>query len=131
MYAEWPYFATTLDNAELVLAKADLGVAGSYAALAVDVPGADRIWEAIRGEHVRSVSELLAVTGRARLLDGSPVLQHSIELRNPYVEPLSELQLRLLARLRAMPPDDPVRERILSIVRLTVNGVAAGLQGTG
>ncbi len=131
MYAEWPFFATTLDNAELVLAKADLGVAGSYAALADGVPGADRIWEEIRAEHERSVSELLAVTGRARLLDGAPVLQHSIELRNPYVEPLSEVQLRLLGRLRAMSPDDPDRERVLAVIRLTVNGVAAGLQGTG
>ncbi len=131
MYADWPYFASTLDNAELVLAKVDLGVAAAYAALARGVPGAARIWQAIRDEHERSVAGLLAVTERSRLLDGSPVLQRSIELRNPYVEPLSEVQLRLLARLRELGPDDPERDRVLAVVRLTVNGVAAGLQGTG
>ncbi len=131
MYAEWPFFTSTLDNAEMVLAKVDLGVAASYAGLARDVPGTDRIWDAIRTEFERSVAGLLAVTGRARLLDGSPVLQHSIELRNPYVEPLSEVQVRLLARLRALPPGDPSRDRIQRVIRLTVNGVAAGLQGTG
>ncbi len=131
MYAAWPFFASTLDNAELVLAKVDLGVAASYAGLARDVPGADRIWAAIRGEYGRSVAGVLAVTGRTRLLDGSPVLQHSIELRNPYVEPLSEVQVRLLARLRGLPPGDPSRDRLQRVIRLTVNGVAAGLQGTG
>ncbi len=131
MYAGWPFFTTTLDNAELVLAKVDLGVAASYAALAGSVPAADRIWRTIRSEYERSVSALLAVTGRSRLLDGSPVLQRSIELRNPYVEPLSEVQLRLLSRLRATESGDPERERLLRVVRLTVNGVAAGLQGTG
>ncbi len=131
MYAGWPFFATTLDNAELVLAKVDIGVAASYAALARGLPGAERLWGVIRNEYELSVAALLAVTGRAKLLDGAPVLQRSIELRNPYVEPLSEVQLRLLARLRSLAPDDPERDRLLRVVRLTVNGVAAGLQGTG
>ena len=71
------------------------------------------------------------MTGRDRLLDGAPVLQRSVALRNPYVDALSELQVRLLARLRAMAPDDPERPRVLRLVQLTVNGVAAGLQSTG
>jgi phosphoenolpyruvate carboxylase len=71
------------------------------------------------------------VVGRDRLLDGSPVLQRSIALRNPYVDSLSGLQVRLLANLRRRPPDDPERERILRLVQMTVNGVAAGLQSTG
>ena len=71
------------------------------------------------------------LTGHERLLDGSPVLQRSVTLRNPYVDSLSELQVRLLARLRALAPDDPERDRVLRLVQLTVNGVAAGLQNTG
>jgi phosphoenolpyruvate carboxylase len=59
------------------------------------------------------------------------VLQRSISLRNPYVDSLSELQVRQLARLRAMDPDDPERDRVLRLVQLTVSGVAAGLQSTG
>ena len=74
---------------------------------------------------------LLTVTRRERLLDGAPVLQRSIGLRNPYVDSLSELQVRLLARLRSTAPDDPDRGRVLRLVQLTVNGVAAGLQNTG
>jgi phosphoenolpyruvate carboxylase len=131
MYAAWPFFRSTLDNAELVLAKVDVGVAASYARLAADVPGAERTWAAIRDEYERSVDGLLAVNGRVRLLDASPVVQRSIELRNPYVEPLSEVQVRLLARLRTLPDGDPRRDAMLRVVQLTVNGVAAGLQGTG
>ena len=74
---------------------------------------------------------LRRVTGRDRLLDEAPVLQRSIALRNPYVDSLSELQVRLLARLRALPAGDPERDRVLRLVQLTVNGVAAGLQNTG
>jgi phosphoenolpyruvate carboxylase len=77
------------------------------------------------------VSLLLRVTGRDRLLDDAPVLQRSIALRNPYVDSLSELQVRLLARLRALPEDDPQRPVLLRLVQMAVNGVAAGLQNTG
>ena len=64
-------------------------------------------------------------------MDGAPVLQRSIALRNPYVDALSELQVRLLARLRAIPADDPERDALLRLVQLSVNGVAAGLRSTG
>jgi phosphoenolpyruvate carboxylase len=127
---DWPFLSSLFDNAEMSLAKADMGVAGLYAALATG-PGDDRRWDAIETEYRRTVSLLARVTGRERLLDGSPVLQRSVELRNPYVDSLSELQVRLLTRLRGLPPDDPERERVLRLVQLTVNGVAAGLQSTG
>ena len=71
------------------------------------------------------------MTGRERLLDGAPVLQRSVALRNPYVDSLSELQVRLLARLRAAARRRPGARRVLRLVQLTVNGVAAGLQSTG
>src|SRR5439155_1699779 len=67
----------------------------------------------------------------ARLLDRTPTIQRSVALRNPYVDSLSELQVRLLGRLRATPPDDPAHARLLQLVQLTINGVAAGLQNTG
>ncbi len=127
---DWPFLSSLLDNAEMSLAKADMGVARLYAALATG-PGDDRRWEAIETEYRRTVACIARVTGRERLLDGAPVLQRSVALRNPYVDSLSELQVRLLARLRALAPDDPERERVLRLVQLTVNGVAAGLQNTG
>jgi phosphoenolpyruvate carboxylase len=128
--ADWPFLSSLFDNAEMSLAKTDIGVARAYAALATG-PGDDRRWATIEAEYRRTVGLLGRVTGRDRLLDGAPVLQRSVALRNPYVDSLSELQVRLLARLRALPPDDPERDRVLRLVQLTVNGVAAGLQNTG
>ena len=130
LYRSWPFLASLLDNAEMILAKADMGVARRYASLAKSRDG-ERRWATIEAEYHRTVSLLLRVTGRDRLLDGAPVLQRSISLRNPYVDALSELQVRLLARLRAMDPDDPEREAVQRLVQLSVNGVAAGLQNTG
>jgi phosphoenolpyruvate carboxylase len=130
MYREWPFFASLLDNAEQILAKADMSVARGYAALASG-PEGKRIWRTIEAEHARSVRELLAVTGRERLLDAWPVLQRSIALRNPYVDSLSELQVRSLARYRGLAPDDPLGTELLALIQLTVSGVAAGLQNTG
>ena len=130
LYRSWPYFASVIDNAEMILAKADIGVARMYAAMATG-PDAARIWAAIEAEFHRSVRLLLRITGRKRLLDGLPVLQRAISLRNPYVDSLSELQVRLLGRLRALPVGDPERETVRRLVQLAVNGVAAGVQNTG
>jgi phosphoenolpyruvate carboxylase len=130
LYREWPFLTSVLDNAELSLARADMAMGRRYAALAQGDGDSSR-WRAIEAEHARTVQLLLRVVGRDRLLDGSPVLQRSIALRNPYVDSLSGLQVRLLANLRRRPPDDPERERILRLVQMTVNGVAAGLQSTG
>jgi phosphoenolpyruvate carboxylase len=130
LYGSWPFLNSLLDNAELSLAKADMGVARLYARLATN-RGDDRRWTTIEAEYERAVSYLLRVTGRDRLLDDAPVLQRSIALRNPYVDSLSELQVRLLGRLRSLDADDPERGTVLRLVQLTVNGVAAGLQNTG
>ena len=120
-----------LDNAETILATTDMGVARRYASLVASGDDDARRWTAIETEYHRTVALLLQVTGRERLLDGAPVLQRSIALRNPYVDSLSELQVRLLARLRMMSADDPERARVRRLVQLTVSGVAAGLQSTG
>jgi phosphoenolpyruvate carboxylase len=72
------------------------------------------------------------VTGRADLMDGDPVVQRSIHLRNPYVDPLDYLQVETLRHLRALAdPDGPEAERCREIIVLTVNGIAAGLRNTG
>ena len=130
LYRDWPFIASLLDNAELGLARADMSIARRFAALGTGDGDAAR-WRAIEAEYARSVELLLRVTGRDRLLDGTPVLQRAIALRNPYVDSLSEIQVRLLADLRRREPDDPDRERLLRLVQLAVNGVAAGLQSTG
>jgi len=126
----WPFLTAVVAHAELALARADLGVARRYAALATE-PGDDARWAAIESELERSVRAVLELTGRSRLLEDSPAIARAIELRNPDVDTLSELQVGRLARLRALPAGDAAREDLERLVRLTVSGVAAGLQVTG
>jgi phosphoenolpyruvate carboxylase len=130
LYRSWPFLASVIDNAEMILAKADMGIGRRYASL-TSGDDAGRWWARIEAEYQRTVTWLLRVTGRERLLDGAPVLQRSIALRNPYVDALSEVQVRLLRRLRALPPGSPDRALHHRLVQLSVNGVAAGLQNTG
>ena len=130
LYRESPFLTGVIDVMEMALAKVDLSVAQRYAGLAPQ-PDADRIWEMIRSEYERTVAAVLRISRREKLLDAAPSLQRSIALRNPYVDSLSELQVMLLGRLRAMPEDDPGREELRRLVQLTVSGVAAGLQNTG
>jgi phosphoenolpyruvate carboxylase len=130
LYRESPFFTGVIDVMEMALAKVDLSVARRYADLAPQ-PDAGRIWDLIATEFERTVAAVLRISGREMLLDAAPALQRSITLRNPYVDSLSELQVMLLARLRAMPEDDPGRTELRRLVQLTVSGVAAGLQNTG
>ncbi|PYQ11816.1 MAG: phosphoenolpyruvate carboxylase [Acidobacteria bacterium] len=132
MYREWPFFRSLVDNAQLSMGKADLAVARVYDELAE--PGLrSRIFPAIAEEWRRTRDAVLNATGRSSLLDISPVLRRSIRLRNPYVDPLSFVQVSLLARLRALPGglEDGQRETLQRLLALTVNGIAAGLQSTG
>jgi phosphoenolpyruvate carboxylase len=127
MDRDWPFFAALLSNAEMALAKADLTIGESYAGLVDDEALRDAIWAPIRAEHERTSELVLAVTGQARLLDRTPVLQRSIERRNPYVDPLSFIQVELLRRLRRDGGSDELARAML----LTINGIAGGLRNTG
>ena len=129
LYGRWPFLASLLDNAELSLARADLGVGRQYAGLAG--PSGAGFWNTIEEEYVRTVTWIGRVTGRERLLDHDPELRRRLGLRDPYVDSLSELQVTLLGRLRSTPADDPEAAHLLRLVQLTVNGIAAGLQRTG
>ena len=129
LHRRWPFFRGLLQNAEVALARSDLAVGRRYAALA----GKDgtRLAERVEAEHARTVRLLLRILGRAALLDGVPALQRSIALRAPYLDPLNELQVLLLGRLRELPEDDPSRLELERLVGLTISGIAAGVQGTG
>jgi phosphoenolpyruvate carboxylase len=130
LYRDWPFLASALDNSELILGRSETRIGRLYAALAADEDGA-RLWARILDEYDLSVRLLRRVTGRAELLAAEPLVGRSIRLRRPYIDPLSHIQVRFLARLRLLPADDPDRERFRRLVQLTVNGVAAGLQNTG
>ena len=126
-YASWPLFNVMLDNAEMSLAKTDRRIAIRYLNLGHDRALAGLLLR----EYDLTKDRVLAVTGHKRLLQDRRVLSWAIELRNPYVDALSHLQLRALRALRAKGPG--ARERAVAerLFLLTVNGVAAGLQNTG
>jgi phosphoenolpyruvate carboxylase len=126
-YASWPLFNVMLDNAEMSLAKTDRRIAERYLALG-DRPDLNGL---VLDEYDLTVERVLAVTGHRRLLEDRRVLSWAIELRNPYVDALSHLQLRALRALRDPSTKRGEREKAEHVFQLTVNGVAAGLQNTG
>jgi len=126
MAREWPFLRALLDDVEMVLATADLAIAARYARLAGKL--GDRYFPLIRAEFDRTVANVLVLKRETALLDSDPALQRSILLRNPYVDPMSLLQVDLLERWRAAGrPDDEVFRALLASVR----GIAQGLQSTG
>jgi phosphoenolpyruvate carboxylase len=129
-YLDWPLFATMIDNVEMSLAKTDPRMASRYLALG----DRDDLAEAILDEMELTTRWVLAVTGQDRLLAGRRVLGRAVQLRNPYVDALSLIQLRALRGLRAKPgPDGQVEDAagLQRLLLLSVNGLAAGLQNTG
>jgi phosphoenolpyruvate carboxylase len=127
MYGDWSFFRSFVSNVEMTLVKTDLTVAGRYVAELVS-PELRPIFAMVQDEYERSIAEVLAVTGEGKLLDQNPVLQRTLAVRDLYIDPISLLQVALLARSRAAAAPDPQLSRALL---LTINGVAAGLRNTG
>ncbi len=128
----WLFFRNTLRNAEMALAKADRSIAERYVAAAERTASRDAVWARIQAEWDLTEALLLDITGQTRLLDQDLVLQRSIERRNPYVDPLSFLQLELRRRLREGPGSlDGQDEALTKAMLLTINGIASGLKNTG
>ncbi len=126
MATDWPFFSMMLDDLEMVLAKSDLAIFERYSRLAG--PLHELLFPRIALEFSRTRDALLAIKDQAGLLDGDRRLRRSIRLRNPYVDPISLLQVDLLARWRAAErPDDALFQALVA----TVNGIAAGVQNTG
>ncbi len=132
MDAGWLFFRNTLRNAEMALAKADRTIAARYVAATEQTGSRDAVWQRIQTEWDRTETLMLDVTQQARLLDQDLVLQRSVERRNPYVDPLSFLQLELRRRLRedqtSLSEQD---EALTKAMLLTINGIASGLKNTG
>jgi phosphoenolpyruvate carboxylase len=132
MYERWPFFRALLDNAEMSLLKADLGIATLYSQLMPDQIFAQQMFDRIRAEYDRAVAAVLSATHHANLMDSDLIIQRSIQLRNPYVDPLNYIQIDMLRRLRAL-PDQTSREAeaLREVIVMTINGIASGLRNTG
>ena len=123
----FPLFHDLIDNVELGLAKADLSIARLYASLVSDRSLRERVVGMILEEFERTKRVVLELTGQATLLENNPVLARSIRLRNPYIDPLSLIQVELLRRKRA----GEESENLNYALAATINGIAAGLRNTG
>jgi phosphoenolpyruvate carboxylase len=131
MYEEWPYFRSMIDSLQMALAKADLLIAKEYGRMIKDQKVADRIFSLIEQEFDLTSDLILQISGQQEILDNVPVIQESIRLRNPYVDPLSYLQVELLSELRTLRDKNEDDAVLLREVLLTINGIAAGLRNTG
>jgi phosphoenolpyruvate carboxylase len=132
MYRQWPFFQATIDNATLALAKADAYIAQRYSELATDDDARRRIWQRIASERDRARQAILDIVGGGELLATTPWFQRSIEARNPYVDPLNLIQIEFMRRCRDGGDASPAAaERHREILRLCVQGIAAGMRTTG
>ena len=134
MYREWPFFRSTIDLIAMGLAKADAGIAEHYDRHLVPPDHRD-LGRMLRERLQSAISAVLETTGHTDLLDDNPVLRRSIDVRNPYVDPINLLQVELLRRLRSQPSgaadDDPHLLRLRRALLVTINGIAAGMRNTG
>ena len=134
MYRQWPFFQAAIDNATLALAKADMYIAQRYAELATDDEARRRIWQRIAAERDRTRQAILDIVGGGELLAATPWFQKSIELRNPYVDPLNLIQIECIRRrsnARNSQPAGSQNDTLRDLVRLCVQGIAAGMRTTG
>ncbi|MFS8639271.1 MAG: phosphoenolpyruvate carboxylase, partial [Symbiobacteriaceae bacterium] len=129
MYRGWPFFASVLDGAAIALAKADLSVAREYLRL-VPPELARRFFPRLE-QGFRAAWSLLEETFDAPLLHNHPVLARQTALRNPYVDPISHIQVELLDRYRSVPASDPSRPELERALLLSILGIAAGLRNAG
>ena len=130
MYAEFPWFHVMVDFTQMSLGMADMRIAKQYAALVSPRPVGRRIFAEIEAEWLRSRKAVLAIATQCALLDANYVLQHAIRLRNPYVDPISLLQVRFL-RQRRTAKGSRARRATERGLALTINGIAAGMRHTG
>jgi phosphoenolpyruvate carboxylase len=126
MFADWPFARVLIADIELSLAKTDIGIARRYSILARDLH--ERFFPIIEDEFQASVERVLYLSGQTKLLENSPTLRRAIRLRNPYVDPMSVLQIDLLRRWRTSDRKD---DAVLQALRASINGIPHGMQNTG
>ena len=131
MYEHWPYFRALLSNTEMALYKADIRTAKEYSELCLSEETGRRVFEMIKDEYERTLDITLKVSNMTRLLDDIPPLALSLKRRDPYLDPLNHIQIKLLKRYRDTSLDEKEREKWLSPLLSSINAIAAGMRNTG
>ena len=131
MYREWPFFRALLSNSQMALFKADMRIAESYMSLCHDQQTARQIFDTIKAEYERTVHEVLDVAQLDELMAETPQLALSLKRRNPYLDPLNQIQVTLLRRYRDESLDEETRNQWLNPLLRSINAIAAGMRNTG
>ena len=132
MTRDFPLFLDIIRNVEMALAKADFGIARLYASLVNDEALRDRVFATLEAEFNLTYRMILEITKQKSLLETNPVLNHSIRLRNPYVDPMSLIQVELIRRKRiATANGESDSQELNRAIAATINGISAGLRNTG
>ncbi|MBI1425544.1 MAG: phosphoenolpyruvate carboxylase [Gammaproteobacteria bacterium] len=131
MYENWPFFRSLLSNTQMSLFKADMRIAHTYISLCQNKIQAEEIYQAIRHEHERTVRYVLSVAQLPYLLAETPPLALSLTRRNPYLDPLNQIQLMLIRRYRNENVSEDERHQWLDPLLRTINAIAAGMRNTG
>jgi len=131
MYNDWSFFKSHIDNIQMTLAKADMWIALEYSFLVKPREIGKRLFEQIRNEHNLTEEVILKITSQEKILDFNPFFQKSIELRDPYIDSLSYIQVGLLRRLSKGDFEAGEESNLLDNLKLSINGIAAGMKNTG
>ncbi|MDD8019314.1 MAG: phosphoenolpyruvate carboxylase, partial [Bacteroidota bacterium] len=131
MYAHWEFFKAMIDNVQMIMAKADFDIAKQYADLVSQKSDEMNIYTLLHNKFEVTKKSIISVSRQKHILDNNPVLQRSILLRNPYVDPMSLMQVELLRRLRKEHLSERTRQELEEIMFLCINGISAGLRNTG
>lgn len=131
MYDQWEFFKALTDNVEMVLMKSDMVIGREYLRLCESKKNSEKLFELIKEEYDRACKAVLNITGEGNLLDSNPSLQRSLRMRNPYIDPISLVQIKFLQMFRDEKSENGKRLEILDLLRSTVNGIAAGMRNTG
>ena len=130
MYKNWPFFRILVQNIEMVLMKTDMLIGEEYISLN-EQDYIREIFDLIKTEYNRSVTQLLLVTGERELLEHNPALRRTLALRNPYLDPINFIQVELIRKYRMSKTGKSKKEKLLHVLRSSVNGIAAGIRNTG
>ncbi len=131
MYEHWGFFKAMVDNIQMIIAKADFDIARNYAGLVHPELLRQTTYSILKELFEKTKKSIVSVSKQKSLLENNPMLQRSITLRNPYVDPMSYMQVELLRRLREEKLTESMRRELEEVMFSCINGIAAGLRNTG